>query len=115
VAAREIDYEWQYATLQFFTHRGTLELLGALEQRSWRYCELINAVREYVPHANTASVTLRRLVEKGVVSHDGVWYTLTPRGRAVLPAIKECVDRLGGIYAQTTSKTSTNLQKRRTA
>jgi DNA-binding HxlR family transcriptional regulator len=114
VDIREIDYDKIYTTLQFFTHRSTLELLGALEQRPWRYSELINAVREHVPHPNTASVSLRRLVDEGLVNHDGVWYQLNPRGRRALPVIKDCVDKLGSIKHQVSAKKATRPQTRRT-
>jgi DNA-binding HxlR family transcriptional regulator len=112
---REVDYDEIYSTLDFYAHHGTLELLGALAQRPWRYSELINAVRGHVPHANTASGSLRRLVDEGLVSHDGVWYQLNPRGRRALPVIKDFVDKLGGIKPAGSAKKATRPQTRRTA
>jgi DNA-binding HxlR family transcriptional regulator len=84
-----------YDALHFFSHRGTFEILSVLEQRPYRHGALTREVLQHIPSANTVNETLRRLVEAGLVAHEGVWYSLTERGREVLPLTTEYVKSLG--------------------
>ena len=94
-----------YDALHFFAHRGTFEILTALEQKPHRHGALTREVLQHIPSANTINETLRRLVDAGLVAHEGVWYSLTDRGRDVLPLTTEYVRSLGWWDDDRTGKT----------
>lgn len=89
-----MDFSRLYDALHFFSHRSTLEILAVLEKRPWRYSALIREVQREVPSSNTVNDALHRLVEAGLVRHEGVYYSLTERGKLALPLTKEYVERL---------------------
>jgi DNA-binding HxlR family transcriptional regulator len=89
-----LDFNTLYDALHFFSHRSTLEILAVLERRRWRYSALIREVQREVPSSNTVNDALHRLVEAGLVSHEGLYYSLTERGKLALPLTKEYVERL---------------------
>ena len=99
-----MNFDRLYDALHFFSHRGTFEILSALEHKPLRYSGVTREVlhlalmrdgEHHIPSANTLNDTLHRLVEGGWVSHEGPWYSLTERGRQVLPLTAEYVKNLG--------------------
>lgn len=100
-----MDLNRLYDALHFFAHRGTFEILSALEQKPYRHGALTREVLQYIPSANTVNETLRRLVEAGLVAHEDVWYSLTDRGREVLPLTTEYVKSLGWWDDERSNKT----------
>ena len=90
-----MNFNRLYETLRFFSHRGTFEILATLESKPWRYTALAREVLHHVPSPNTINETLRRLVDAGLVRHEGVWYSLTDRGQQALTLTAEYVKSLG--------------------
>jgi DNA-binding HxlR family transcriptional regulator len=99
-----VNFNRLYDALHFFSHRGTFEILSALEHKPLRYSAVTREVLHlaltrgeghHIPSANTLNDTLARLVEGGLVNHEGFWYSLTERGRQVLPLTAEYVKNLG--------------------
>lgn len=92
-----MNFHPHYAALEFFAHRWTLEILEALDEHPKRFTELQRAIDPVLsPKALTAA--LRRLVNQNIVVHpshaDGMHYTLTPRGRRMLPLVNDFVKHL---------------------
>ena len=90
-----MNYNRLYDALHFFSHRGTFEILATLESKPWRYTALTREVLHHVPSPNTINEALRRLVDAGLVHHEGVWYSLTERGQQALTLTTEYVKNLG--------------------
>lgn len=83
-----------YGALMFYKRHWTLEILAALAQRPQRFNELQRAVEAQSPTAFNEA--LRRLERHGLVQRptepDQRHYTLTSKGKRVLPALTAFID-----------------------
>jgi DNA-binding HxlR family transcriptional regulator len=91
-----VDLGTAYDMLKLLGYRWTLEILASLNESPKRYNELQRDVGNY--NAKTHTDALNRLVEHELIRHpndgDGTHYTLTPKGKFVLPALDAFVKSL---------------------
>ena len=91
-----MDHEMRamYAAMTFYKRRWTLEILAALAQRPQRFNELQRAVE--ASSATAFNEALVRLERHGLVHRptppDQRHYTLTSKGKRVLPALTAFID-----------------------